>query len=107
MNKILQTITYIMYYILLMMIFLTLLVQAYIYLQPKKEYFLGNTNNSQDINKVQCDNLKRKYPDIPNLSCSVGSQNKELPLKNFYVKTAYNCIALKLYNWKVRCLCDY
>ena len=39
MNKILQTITYIMYYILLMMIFLTLLVQAYIYLQPKKEYF--------------------------------------------------------------------
>ena len=102
MNKILQTITHILFYILLMLVFLTLLVQSYVYLEPKKESFWGNEDDtsqskSSTENKVQCDNLKRKYPNVPNLSCSIGSVNKDYPLKNFYVKTAYNCIAVENY----------
>lgn len=99
MHRILQSITYILFYILLMLVFLTLLVQTYIYLQPQKDSFLGSKKDTYvgKENEVQCANLKRKYPKVPNLSCSVGSSNKEYPLKNFYVKTAYNAIALENY----------
>ena len=78
-----------------MLIFLTLLVQAYIYLKPKNEAF--SDKKIQNENKVKCSNLKRKYPKVPNLSCSIGSKYKDMPLKNFYVKTAYNCAALENY----------
>ena len=99
MNKILETITYVLFYVLLMLVFLTLLVQTYIYLHSQKDNFslTENYTNDENENKVQCANLKRKYPKVPNLSCSVGSPNKEYPLKNFYIKTAYNAIALENY----------
>lgn len=96
MNKQLSVITYIFFVILLMLTLLTLIVQCYIYLKQKK-YPLSEEFINSSENEVPCANLKRKYPKIPNLSCSVGSSNKDYSLKNFYVKTAYNCIAVENY----------
>ena len=43
------------------------------------------------LNQANCDNLKSIYTSTPRLTSVVNTNNKTFLLRDFYVKTAYNC----------------
>ena len=95
MNQYIWQLSYIAFNILIVLILLTIIVQLYLYRHNQHENFLNFSHGFS--NYTQCKNLKRKYEAMPNISGIAGSKYKMHPLKDFYVKTAYNCVALENY----------
>ena len=88
MNELVLYISYIVFIFVIFLIALTLSVQLYLYVKPK---------TIESFDSVSCKNLNRKYKTSAKISSTVGSSNKNYKLKDFYVKTAYNCAALENY----------
>lgn len=86
MNELVLYLSYIVFIFVIFLIALTLSVQLYLYIKPK---------TIESFDSVSCKNLDRKYKTSAKISSTVGSSNKNYKLKDFYVKTAYNCAALE------------
>lgn len=55
-------------------------------------YYTG-TLFTNSLKEKQCDTMEQKYGTLNGKIHSINQKMKSLPLKNFYIKTAYNCCA--------------
>ena len=75
--------------LILILIFITIIIVVSLYINHKLK--LGGPDG------INCSNLNKIYPDpslthpLPSLNSVINSPNKKYLLRDFYVKTAYNC----------------